>query len=346
MSRRAIVVLLMVHFAVALVITLLDYISRDMALTAELVLYTLYRCVLLMGTLLIPVLAIIRRRMDLRGLRGAAALMAAGIGCAFVAECLYFVSINVVAAMEGGPRFNVVRDALMSMTFPSFISLSLLTSTAFFIESAERHRHSQRLLESERRLSEARLALLKSQLQPHFLFNSLNSLLALVYSDPERAQLMLQRLEAFYRASADSESDAHTLANELELIRDFIDIEKIRFGDRLTASFDVDVQTLDVRLPPLLLQPLVENAITHGIGKERGAGFVGVAAERIGRTIRITVRNNAAGIARRTGVGIQNTTERLRQAYAGAAGFAFSIQAGVATATIDLPFGEAEQVSH
>ncbi len=122
--------------------------------------------------------------------------------------------------------------------------------------------------ELTRQLTDARLSALRMQLNPHFLFNALNAVSAYVERDPERAQTMLAQLAALLRRVLDGDARPEVpLAEELALLRDYLAIQQARFGDTLAVEEDVDPDALDVPVPPLLLQPLVENAVEHGVGR-------------------------------------------------------------------------------
>src|SRR5688500_6358034 len=139
----------------------------------------------------------------------------------------------------------------------------------------------QRYREGELRASQAQLQALKMQLHPHFLFNSLHSISALVHTDPEAADRMIARLGDFLRMTLENSAVQEvSLRQELEFLNCYLDIERIRFRDRLTTRLDVDPQTLSCRVPNLILQPLVENAIRHGVAPRSAPGHVEVRAER------------------------------------------------------------------
>jgi anti-sigma regulatory factor (Ser/Thr protein kinase) len=213
---------------------------------------------------------------------------------------------------------TVMRLATRRSLTPILISAAALLMGRFLLarrEERDRELREQRL---ETRLSEARLQLLRSQLNPHFLFNALNSVMALVRSDPHAAQQMLERLSRFYEITASTEGRAWiALDEEIGFAREYLDIEQVRFGARLTV--DIEDADVDARVPALLLQPLVENAIKHGVAKTPGPVWVRLHASRDGRSLRVEIGNRGAYDARAEGVGLANTRERLRQAYGDAA---------------------------
>jgi sensor histidine kinase YesM len=178
------------------------------------------------------------------------------------------------------------------------------------------------LLESQ--ASTAQLAMLRYQLNPHFLFNTLNSISTLVLlKQTERANAMLSRLSSFLRYTLANEPTAQvTLAQEVETLKLYLDIEKMRFDERLRTSFDIDARTVKARLPSLLLQPLVENAIKYAVTPLEEGADIAVAARLNGDRVQIIVSDTGPGLnerARRpslsTGVGLANTRERLAQAF-------------------------------
>jgi signal transduction histidine kinase len=204
----------------------------------------------------------------------------------------------------------------------------------------------QRYREGELRASQAQLQALKMQLHPHFLFNALHSVSALVHSDPEAADKMIARLGDFLRLTLDTAAAQEVpLRQEIEFLNCYLEIERIRFRDRLTTRLDVDPQALECRVPNLILQPIVENAIRHGVAPRSAPGRVEVRAERKGGSLRLRVKDNGRGIQEAAcptkggGVGLSNTRARLQQLYGGA--YVFEIEndpAGGAIVTLEIPF--------
>ncbi len=207
------------------------------------------------------------------------------------------------------------------------------------------------LLSLESQASSAQLAMLRYQLNPHFLFNTLNSISTLVLlKHTERANAMLSRLSSFLRYTLVSEPEGEmTLAQEVETLKLYLDIEKMRFEERLRASFEIDPGAAEACIPSLLLQPLVENAVKYAVtAREEGADIM-VAAQRVGNRVHITVSDTGPGSApgandggvrpgSSTGVGLANIRDRLVQAYG--ADHRFETQAGPEgfAVTIDIPY--------
>jgi len=170
----------------------------------------------------------------------------------------------------------------------------------------------------EAQLAKAELHALKSQLQPHFLFNTLNSISALQLTDPEGANRMTARLGDFLRLTLDASGLIEVpLRRELEFLESYLEIERIRFQDRLTIRMSIDPEVLDAPVPNLILQPIVENALRHGIGSKIGPGCIDISAVRTNDAVNIEVRDDGAGLKNggRERVGIVNTRARLQQLY-------------------------------
>jgi LytS/YehU family sensor histidine kinase len=180
-------------------------------------------------------------------------------------------------------------------------------------------------------LSAARLSALQSQLRPHFLFNTLNTIAEQVHTDPAGADRMITRLAALLRASIGGEEQEVSLRAELDVLRNYIEIMAVRFGARVTFDFDIAPEALDARVPSWLLQPLVENAIRHGVEPCERGGRVEVAARRRQELLELEVRDTGRGLPGgelREGVGLGNTRDRLRQLYGEAHHFAVRVRAG------------------
>ncbi len=191
----------------------------------------------------------------------------------------------------------------------------------FFLTVEEQ---ADQLLKLEGQASAAQLAMLRYQLNPHFLFNTLNSISTLVLlKQTERANAMLSRLSAFLRYTLINEPTAQvTLAQEVETLKLYLEIEKMRFEDRLRPSFSIDPAVASARLPSLLLQPLVENAIKYAVTPQEEGADITVTAQPVGENVRIVVSDTGPGLqAERprmilgTGVGLANIRERLVQAF-------------------------------
>jgi hypothetical protein len=170
-------------------------------------------------------------------------------------------------------------------------------------------------------LARAQLEVLKMQLQPHFLFNTLNSIAELVHEDAHAADRMVTRLGDFLRLSLDHAGRQEVpLRQEIQFLHAYLDIERIRFGDRLRVRQDVAGETLDALVPNLVLQPLVENAIRHGIAAHARSGMIEITARRRGDRLELEVGDNGGGLLApadglQEGVGLGNTRSRLQRLY-------------------------------
>ena len=203
------------------------------------------------------------------------------------------------------------------MTYAAIVGLSYALN--YYRESQARALKAAQL---ETSLVEARLKTLEAELHPHFLFNTLHAISTLVHTDPEAADRMISRLSDLLRLTFDRTGAAGVpLKEELEFLQKYLEIEQIRFRDRLSVRFDIDPETLDVEVPRLILQPIVENAIKHGIGPKSGHGLVQVSAKRRDKDIWIEVRDNGVGLSTNarsrftSGVGLSNTRARLECLY-------------------------------
>lgn len=169
-------------------------------------------------------------------------------------------------------------------------------------------------------LAEARLEVLKRQLHPHFLFNTLNSISVLMFEDPVMANGMLLRLSALLRAGLTNDSPHEvSLDHELRFLERYLDIERMRFGDRLTVDVRAEPSALTARVPNLILQPLVENAIRYGVAAVDRPSRVSIRAKKEGDELQLEVRDDGPGMKTnaKRGVGLSNTEARLKQLYGG-----------------------------
>ena len=171
-------------------------------------------------------------------------------------------------------------------------------------------------------LVQAQLRALKMQLHPHFLFNTLHSISSLVLEDPTKANSMIARLGDFLRLTLEnSDQQLVSLKEETEFLRCYLEIEQVRFGDRLTLEFELEPQTLSAQVPHLILQPVVENAIQHAIAPRATRGHINIEAKRLNSLLRLEVRDNGPGIISNSdlfgaeGVGLSNVRARLHQIY-------------------------------
>jgi two-component system LytT family sensor kinase len=213
----------------------------------------------------------------------------------------------------------------------------------YYRQLRERER---RTAELEKHLAKARLQALKMQLHPHFLFNTLNGIASLNYENPKAANRMLARLSELLRMTLEDDGVQEVpLRQELEFNRCYLELEQIRLGDRLTTKLDIAPDTLDACVPNLLLQPLVENAIRHGIAPYSTGGEICVHAHRNYATLHLRVTDSGAGLTGAknttsgTGVGLKNTRARLQQLYGDAHRLELkNADSGGFVVEIDIPF--------
>jgi len=212
-------------------------------------------------------------------------------------------------------RAALLQDLVV--LFVAGIPLYLVSAVAhyLFLAFEASHAAERRVLETQVGAREAELRALRAQLNPHFLFNSLNSINALVGSDPEGARRMCEGLGDFLRRTlALGARDEVTLGEELALVERYLGIEQVRFGDRLRVERAVEPEAAACHVPPLLLQPLVENAIKHGIQDCVDGGVIKIEARRAGDVLRVAVENPVdpdAPTRRGEGVGLENVRRRL-----------------------------------
>lgn len=215
----------------------------------------------------------------------------------------------------------------------------------------ERERETARLaLETaqlETQLAQAQLDALKMQLHPHFLFNTLNSISVLMRDDAKAANRMLVRLSDLLRIALRSESTQEvSLKDELDFLRGYLEIEQVRFQDRLQVDFKVEKETLETRVPNLILQPLVENAIKHGIAPRAGLGKILIETRRENGFVELSVTDNGEGLndsAQNTnGIGLKNTRERLEKLYGQKQQFEIIEHEGGWQVKIRIPFQPAD----
>jgi two-component sensor histidine kinase len=207
----------------------------------------------------------------------------------------------------------------------------------------------------EAQLANAQVQALRMQLHPHFLFNTLNSISALVQEDPEAAETMIARLSELLRMSLDSSLAREIpLSRELEFLNLYLDLERTRYEDRLTVEFDVDPEAREAMVPNMILQPIVENAIRHGIAHRPAGGRISISAKRRAGDLLLRVEDNGPGQPLhgwhgfREGVGLGTTRGRLEKMYGNRQGLELELlAAGGVAVRIALPFiiARAEEVS-
>jgi LytS/YehU family sensor histidine kinase len=234
------------------------------------------------------------------------------------------------------------------MTAPAASGAALvfvvMTVMHYALTAADERRVAlERALKAEIAAREAELRTLRTQVDPHFLFNCLHSISALITNDPAGARSMCVELADFFRESLRVGAKLRIpLATEAALVRRYLDIEQVRFGDRLKATVEVAPEAERGLVPPLLLQPLAENAVRHGIATLVEGGDITIAVRRKGERIEVEVENpyDADGQRRGTGVGLTNVRARLDASYHGRASLKVQSSASRFRAVISLPVEE------
>ncbi len=241
-----------------------------------------------------------------------------------------------------------IRDAFFRLADFFVVIYMAVVATGLGVDYFRRYREQQVAAERLRtEMVQAQLLALRSQLNPHFLFNALNSVISLMDRDVPAAQRMVARLGDLLRLSLNATETEVSLERELALVKQYLEIERIRFGDRLTITVDVPRELLELPVPNLVLQPLVENAIVHGVGPRPGPGRVTVQAHQMGDTLLLRVLDDGLGLNGADsnvgfGIGVGNTRARLAAIYgAGASLTLREAEWGGCVAEIRLPVATA-----
>ena len=252
--------------------------------------------------------------------------------------------VNSVSLLLELPWLGVpLRPSLLLLFFGLGALLYCLAAAVHYLllEFVRARMAEQRGLQAQLMAQEAQLRMLRTQIDPHFLFNSLNSISALTSIDPAGARQMTVQLASFFRQSLSLEAHKHiTLQQELVLIRHFLAIEQVRFGERLRVEENIDAAALDCLLPPMLIQPLVENAVKHGICGLTEGGAIVLAARRLGSLLQIRVGNPVDADelpVRGNGVGLDNVRQRLHAAHGHQASVHWARQDRTFDVTISMP---------
>jgi signal transduction histidine kinase len=286
----------------------------------------------------------------LRHAPGDPALRSRWPGLAWMMACI------LIGTLAGYSLGSWIGDAITGYVSPSLlqnkpalaISLIAAVGATYFFYANERLHQEQAAAEAARRLAaESQLKLLESQLEPHMLFNTLANLRVLIGVDPARAQAMLDRLIGFLRSTLSaSRATSHPLSAEFDRVSDYLALMAIRMGPRLQVVLDLPDELRSLPMPPLLLQPLVENCIHHGLEPKVAGGRIELSARRDGEQLRLTVRDTGMGLSssattQGTGFGTEQVRERLATLYGEHAQFTLAPADGpeggtVATVTLPL----------
>ena len=250
---------------------------------------------------------------------------------------LLMIASGLVAALSGP------FPDLETKFRPSIAVVAALTVVMYVLSTA--FHYAVLAVESSRRAEvlarEAELRALKAQVNPHFLFNSLNSISALTAIDPVKARDMCIRLSDFLRISLRlGERATISFGEEWELARTYLDVEQVRFGKRLSVCEKIDTACANCDVPPLLVQPLVENAIKHGIATLVEGGEIRVSGSRSKDGMRFVIENPFdpdAPLSRKSGIGLRNVRDRLRARYGGAARLEIAVAENRYSVALSLP---------
>jgi LytS/YehU family sensor histidine kinase len=265
------------------------------------------------------------------------------VSCAFAVPMGIASTLTPVGVVHGPPDAHV-PGVTMAVNILNWAFLFMAWLTIYFTVIGLRQRRDAALRQSElaRALQQAELRLLKSQLNPHFLFNALNAVRSLIAEDPTRAQRAVTRLANTLRYTLGAgQNELVSLARELEIVADYLELEKIRFEERLTIESEVAPDTGTAQIPTMLLQTVVENAIKHGIAELPAGGAVRIRACIQDGTLVLDVENPRPPVpprSAREGTGLRNAEERLRLLFGAGASLRLDLsEPALATTRIRIP---------
>jgi signal transduction histidine kinase len=282
-----------------------------------------------------------------RWVAGSLVHLAASGGLSFFLLGVYTIIVSALGL--GNPRLSLwqaFRAQLVGGFHAEVLTYWMVIGLSHGIDYYRKYRERElRASQLETRLAQAQLDALRMQLHPHFLFNTLNSISVLMSEDVTAARRMLTRLSDLLRASLDNAATHEvSLREEIEFLNNYLQIEQTRFQDRLTVRMNIDPSILNASVPNLILQPLVENAIRHGIAPRAQPGIIDISAARENGMVRLTVCDDGPGLGARSpseltkGIGLANTQARLEQLYGPNQAFNLrSADAGGVEVTILIP---------
>ena len=254
--------------------------------------------------------------------------LAVHLSASLLFSLAYMVLRAVVGCWQSGASFAESFQPLLVKTWHfNLLIYWVIVAVSFAFDYYGKYRKRElRAMELEKQLAQAKLQALQMQLNPHFLFNTLHSISSLMHQDAAAADRMIVSLSDLLRAALKSSDNQEvTLREELEMLQRYLGIEQIRFGKRLTVEMDIAPDTLDAWVPNLILQPLVENAICHGIEPHAQPGRIGLRAQHAAGVLVLEVCDNGGGLRKdepsEDGIGLSNTRARLRNLYSNAHGF-------------------------
>lgn len=253
----------------------------------------------------------------------------------------YSVLLHSLGTVEEGLGMTIEYLFRRGFAF-RVITYGLLLAISYSVDYYQKFR--ERELSASRfeaRLAEARLQVLTMQLQPHFLFNTLHAISSLMHKNVEAADEMIARLGELLRVTLESDGVQEVpLKQELDILQHYLDIEKIRLGDRLTVHLEIQPEMYTVSVPNLILQPIVENAIRYGMATRPAGGTLEIKASESDGMLRISISDNGPGMSSsiREGIGLTNTRTRLQQLYGSRQRFSLTSEASRGTTvTLEIP---------
>lgn len=303
--------------------------------------------------LLAPVVIVLVRRFSLVGREWpyhGVVHLAISIALAF-AHLAFAVLLNRTLIAMGASSLPLLSYSQFAAAYlnQSFLSYWLIVAVVVNVDSYRKYRDREiRTFQLETELTKAQLQTLKAQIEPHFLFNTLHAISGLVYRDPKTADALLSRLGSLIRANMEfSARQEIPLEREIDVLHSYNDIMLQRFGDRIKIELDIAPESRRALVPSFLLQPLVENAVRHGLGPKAEGGIVRVESRREKDLVKIRIADNGIGLATSSaeasggGLGLANTRRRLGLIYGAQQSFAISSPPeGGVEVVIVLPFRE------
>ena len=273
--------------------------------------------------LLTPLILFLVDRLPLESLsrpRGVVLALSATIAISVVKILIDTAVTPLLASWVPERGYSLLRRIFIARLYTALITCWVIAAVAHCVRYFEKyHERELRTTQLEARLAEAQLQVLRMQLQPHFLFNALNTIAALMSKDIDAAERMLARLGDLLRlALSSSGAQEVPLKEELAFLQSYLEIEKIRFRDRLTIDIDAKGDVLEALVPNLILQPLVENAIRHGLAQRVEPGTIRIAAHHDTSGLLLSVEDDGPGLSaftEREGIGLGNTRARLTQLF-------------------------------
>jgi len=265
----------------------------------------------------------------------------------FFHSIIYHLVYRISCWVEGIESIYSVKFHITSLLQGNILLYWIILGISYSVDYYKKYR--ERELERsqlEANLAQAHLQVLKMQLHPHFLFNTLHAISALIHKDPDAADKMISRLGDLLRLTLDNSGSYEVpLKEELEFLRLYLEIEQVRLGDRLKIELDIDKETLDALVPSLILQPLVENSIRHGLAPRKEGGRIKISSFRSSEKLVIQVYDNGIGFKEdhesviKKKLGLANAKERLKQLYGAEQKFDLrNIEEGGALAALEIPF--------